>query len=152
MRTQAKPNGNLAGKPNLIWSKYAETPGILKTWRNKMNFFFKKLLYNIFYVQNSGHLLRITVLGIRFKIKHKYFAKPARYGYKKIAALEEGNKIITDHIKSGKPFALGRFGWSELNIIHSYYRQRNKKNIHFNPDHIDVIKYNAGFFPQIQKV
>jgi len=83
----------------------------------------------------------ICIFGKTFVIpKLKYV------GLKKILSSKESENELCKHINSTKPFILIRYGNSEINPVLTYLKSKNKKNIKFANNDINLLKNNAGFF------
>ncbi len=108
----------------------------------------------------------ITIKKFINKIHHHYnqylkkkglafdsFIKQAKLTAKKynqnILSPFEANQVISDHIISGQPFLVSRFGSGELRCIHNYlfYTQRRKKILWHDQVLHEMYNY-GGIFPQ----
>ena len=83
-------------------------------------------------------MLSRTYKNIKFKID---------YMDKTIYTEEDGNRLIYEMIRSNKPFAISRFGATELNCVRCYMENRKFDS---------VVKYriknHAGVFPDTEEV
>ena len=80
----------------------------------------KKYIYNnIIFVFIFLFLRKI----FSFFFKHKGFSKKDKV----INSPEQISKIISNYIKSNKPFFVGRLGAHEINIIENYFGTKKKK-------------------------
>ena len=82
-------------------------------------------------------LLKKKLSSLYKKIKFK-----VDYRGKKIYIKQEGNELISQLIKSNKPFMISRFGATELNCVKCYL-----DNIDYNNTVKYRIKNHAGVFP-----
>ena len=73
----------------------------------------KKLLYILYYIKHTHHKLRAK-LGGSYSVMHTKFLGQLP------PSDEEANRLIADHIRSGEPFALCRFGSAEFTMLHLY--------------------------------
>ncbi len=85
------------------------------------------------------------------KLYRKLFKRTAPYGklngQSVITSPKEANDWISDLIRSGKPFFLGRFGSTELLTINNYYCKQLGKQVGFSEDCKYKMSNNSGFFP-----
>lgn len=72
--------------------------------------------------------------------------KAKKYGNVPIMSIEDGRKVLTDAIKTNKPFMAARFGTSEGAALYEYWK-RKVLGGDYSAKYLDQICTLSGFFP-----
>lgn len=106
----------------------------------------KSIIDKIFKIQDNEWKFSKTFyfLGIKITFKKKY--PPKFFANKIVHSGKRGNCILSDLIKSNKPFSAIRMGYSELLAVDWYLKNKNQENLHFPEEKIKFLRQNAGFF------
>ncbi|MCR5233018.1 MAG: hypothetical protein K6E53_03825 [Lachnospiraceae bacterium] len=65
-----------------------------------------------------GHKMRWFAIGALHVLTGKYFISKSKYGrYHRLYTAKDGNDRLRDMIESGKPFAYGRYSYTEMEIM-----------------------------------
>jgi len=96
------------------------------------------------YISNIARMKLRKVIRIGKRNRPSF---PVKYGGSDILPKSQGSDLLEGLITAAKPFALVRFGGSELGAIHQYMRIQLGLSHSFSKNIIHIMGNNAGFFP-----